>query len=65
MLYIRQWREWSQGNEGMDGEIHQLFKNPSADQEIADIMSLTKAYHNYKRDYVKHLSFNPHAENSS
>ena len=62
---MRKWREGSQGNEGIDEEIQQLFKKSSTDDEIADIMSVTKAYHNYKRDYVKHLSFNPHAENSS
>ena len=39
---MRKWREWSQGNEGIDGEIQQLFKNQSADDEIADIMSVTK-----------------------
>ena len=27
-----------------------------------DVMLLTKAYHKYKREYVRHLSFTPEAE---
>ena len=42
-----------------------MFKNPSADQQIGDITSATNAYYNYKKEYVKHLSFAPSAENSS
>ena len=51
--YVREWQEWSQGNEGTDVAIQELYQNPSADDKILDITSLTKAYHNYKRDYVK------------
>ena len=63
--YVREWQEWSQGNEGTDAAIEELYQNPSVDEKILDITSLTKAYHNYKRDYVKHISFHPTGENLS
>ena len=36
---------------------------PSAEE--AKIKALTKSYHKYKREYVKHLLFNPNFENLS
>ena len=35
-----------------------MFRNSSAD-ETRDIETLTKAYHRYKREYVKHIYFDP------
>ena len=35
------------------------------DQEVYEVKSFTKAYHKYKKEYVKHLSFNPKEENLS
>ena len=63
--YVREWQQWSQGNEDTDAAIQELYQNPSADEKIVDITSATKAYHNYKKEYVKHLSFNPKEENFS
>ena len=42
-----------------------MFPNLSADEESKSVDSLTRIYHNYKREYVKHLSFNPGTENLS
>ena len=54
---------------GEDDELLQslqnLFLSSSRDEKVEDVMKLTQAYHNYKRKYVKHLSFNPKAENLS
>ena len=54
---------------GQDDELHQslqeLFTSSSSDEKLEDMMVLTKAYHNYKRKYVKHLSFKPKEENLS
>ena len=36
-----------------------------ADQKNAEVEALTMKYHQYKRNYVKHISFNPTTENLS
>ena len=45
--------------------LQQMFPDLSADEESKSVDSLTRIYHNYKREYVKHLSFNPRTENLS
>ena len=54
---------------GQDDELHQslqeLFPSSSSDEKLEDMMALTKAYHNYKMKYVKHISFSPEKENLS
>ena len=45
--------------------LQQLFPNLSADEESKSVDSLTRIYHKYKREYVKHLSFNPSMEDLS
>ena len=62
MPYVREWQEWTQVNEGTDAAIQELYQNPSLDGKILDITSWTRAYYNYKMEYVKHLSFNPKGE---
>ena len=47
------------------GTVQQMFPNLSVDEESESVHSLTMIYHNYKRKYVKHLSFNPKLENHS
>ena len=37
----------------------------SADEKVNEVKSFTESYHKYKREYVKHLSFNPEQENLS
>ena len=63
--YAHEWDQWSRGNEGTDAAIQELFHNPSTDEKNVDITSVTKAYHNYKKEYVKHLSFSPEEESLS
>ena len=63
--YAREWDQWSRGNEGTDAAIQELFHNPSTDEKNVDITLVTKAYHNYKKEYVKHLSFSPEKESLS
>ena len=63
--YVHEWQQWSQGNEDTDAAIQELYQNPLADEKIVDITSATKAYHKYKKEYVKHLSFSPEEESLS
>ena len=41
--------------------LQELFPSSSADENEKEdtIVLLTEAYHNYKRKYVKHLTFDP------
>ena len=39
-----------------------MFPNSSSNGKIDDLRAFTKAYHDYKRKYVKHLSFTPDGE---
>ena len=47
---------------GSKQRLQQMFP---ADEEEDGVKSFTKSYHKYKRQYVKHLSFNPKEENLS
>ena len=47
------WRE-----DGSKERLQQMFL-ASADEEVEEVKSFTKSYHKYKKEYVKHLSFNP------
>ena len=53
-----------QGIERIDAVFQQLFPN-SANVEVDDVSLLTTAYHNYKKKYVRHLSFDLKDENCS
>ena len=37
----------------------------STEEEGDDVKSMTEEYHRYKREYVKHLNFDPDNENLS
>ena len=57
---------WSQEGESKDrvlGAIQQMFT--PEDKRVDDLKSLTEKYLGYKREYVKHLDFNPNEENLS
>ena len=54
-------QEWSQGNSRIENVFQQFFPNSYTD----DVSAMTNAYHNYKRKYIKHISFNPDGENLS
>ena len=60
-LLKRYMGEWLQ--EELSVALQQIFPNSSADETEA--LTMTKAYHAYKRGYVKHISFDPEAENLS
>ena len=47
--------------------LQELFPGSSADENEKEdtIVLLTEAYYNYKRKYVKHLTFNPKEKNLS
>ena len=50
--------------ERLNDALQQMFP-ASADKKVDEIQSLTESYHKYKREYVKHISFNPEDENLS
>ena len=45
--------------------LQELFSSSSENEKEDDILLLTEAYHNYKRKYAKHLTFNPKEKNLS
>ena len=49
---------------GSKERLQQMFPT-SAKEEEDGVKSFTESYHKYKREYVKHLSFNPEEENLS
>ena len=56
-------RVWNRGSqERFHAVLQQMFPT-SADDEVDDAKSLTESYHKYKREYVKHLGFNPDNKN--
>ena len=54
-----------QGNERIDAVFQKLFPDSSEDEIVDDVERLTKAYDNYKRDYLRHLAFTPERESLS
>ena len=58
--------EWSQDNKNLQATFLRMFHSTWEDDGMSDdVMKMTKAYHNYKKEYVKHLSFAPNEENLS
>ena len=49
---------------GYKERLQQMFPT-SANDKVDEVKSFTESYHKYKREYVKHLSFNPEDENLS
>ena len=58
-------KELGQGNERIDTVFQKLFPDSSEDEMVDDVERLTKAYDNYKKDYLRHLSFTPERESLS
>ena len=54
-------------DDGLLRPLQELFPSSSADENEKEdtIVLLTEAYHNYKRKYVKHLTFDPKEKNLS
>ena len=45
--------------------LQRMLSTSAVDEKLDELMSLTKSYHNYKWEYVRHLGFNPDNENLS
>ena len=45
--------------------LKELFRSSSADEKDDKMMLWREAYYNYKRKYVRHLSFNAGEQHSS
>ena len=52
-------------NSGSKEQLQQMFSTSASEEEVDGVKSLTESYHKYKREYVKHLGFNPEEENLS
>ena len=57
--------ELGEGKQRLDAMFQDLLSTSSANEKVYDVMTLTKAYHKYKREYVKHLVFTPEGRNLS
>ena len=49
---------------GSKERLQQMFP-ASADEKVDGVKSFTESYHKYKKEYVKHLGFNPKEGNLS
>ena len=58
------WRERDESKERFDVALQQMFPT-SADKKVDQMRSLTESYHQYKREYVKHININSDNENLS
>ena len=55
-------------NQVLDGQLHDVLQrmvSTSVNEKVDKVASLTESYHNYKKEYVKHLGFDPNNENLS
>ena len=57
--------EWNQSNKRLQAVFQSTFPNTWDDDKTAEVTTLTKAYHKYKKEYVKHLSFDREEGNLS
>ena len=58
-------KEMDQSIERIDAGLQQLFPTFTANEKVNNLKTLTEKYHQYKMDYVRHLSFTPEGENLS
>ena len=54
-----------QAIERIDAGLQQLFPTSAANEKLNELKMKTEKYHQYKMDYVRHLSFTPEGENLS
>ena len=54
-----------ESKERLSVALQRMLSTSAVDENIDEMKSLTESYHKYKREYVKHLSFNPNNENLS
>ena len=55
-------QEAGQGIKRIDALLQKIFPSASATEKVDNVKTLTDAYHKYKMEYVKHLSFTPEGE---
>ena len=65
MSYISGWPELAQGKERIDAAFPELFPRSEAKETAFSVTAMTEAYHKYKREYVKHVTFTPEGESLS
>ena len=58
-------QETGQGVKRIEAVLQKMFPSSLASEKVGKVKAFTEAYHNYKREYVKHLSFTPEGENLS
>ena len=63
LLGAMAWDE-QESKDQMISALHQMFP-ALAESKMDEVTRLSEAYHKYKREYVKHLSFNPVSEDLS
>ena len=51
--------------ERIDAGLQQLFPTFAANEKVNNLKTLAEEYHQYKMDYVRHLSFTPEGKNLS
>ena len=55
-------------NQVLDGQLHDVLQrmvSTSVNEKVDKVASLKESYHKYKKEYVKHLGFDPNNENLS
>ena len=55
-------QEAGQGIKRIDALLQKIFQSSSPTEKVDNVKTLTDAYHKYKMEYVKHLSFTPEGE---
>ena len=65
LLWILGLQELGQGNKRVEPIFQQMFPTFFASEKFDDGLLLSNTYNNYKKNYVKHLTFNPEEEDSS
>ena len=58
-------QEWTPGNKRRNGFVQRQLSPYAMEDKIIDVKTLTNAYHNYKKEYVKSLSFSPEEKDLS
>ena len=55
-------------NQVLEGQFHDVLQrmvSTSVNEKVDKVASLKESYHKYKKEYVKHLGFDPNNENLS
>ena len=66
--FLKKWldisglQEADQGIKRIDALLQKIFQSSSPTEKVDNVKTLTDAYHKYKMEYVKHLSFTPEGE---